>query len=60
MYLAASPTSAATTITTSPAVHRDHWRQRRNTFLSKTSMFGGELKDEFVEQNDGQVDGETR
>lgn len=60
MYLSTSPTSATATVTPSPTIHRDNWRQRRYTFLSKTSMFGGELKDELVEQNDGPIDQETR
>jgi hypothetical protein len=47
MQLNASPTLAAAA---TPALHKDHWQQRRYTFLSKNSMFGGELKDEVVEQ----------
>lgn len=43
MQLNASPTLA-------PALYKDHWQQRRYTFLSKNSMFGGELKDEVVDQ----------
>jgi len=47
MQLNASPllASAAT-----PAVHKDNWQHRRYNFLSKYSMFGGELKDEVVDQ----------
>jgi len=33
-----------------PAVHKDNWQLRRYNFLSKYSMFGGELKDEFADQ----------
>ncbi|CAF3386050.1 unnamed protein product [Rotaria sp. Silwood1] len=33
-----------------PALHKDNWQQRRYNFLSKYSMFGGELKDDVVDQ----------
>ena len=47
MQLNASPTLANAA---SPALHKDHWQQRRYTFLSKNSMFGGELKDEVINE----------
>ena len=47
MQLNASPLLANAA---APAVHKDNWQQRRHTFLSKYSMFGGELKDEVVDQ----------
>lgn len=47
MQLNTSPTLA---IAASPALHKDNWQQRRYTFLSKNSMFGGELKDEVVSE----------
>ncbi len=47
IQLNASPTLA---IAASPTLHKDHWQQRRYTFLSKNSMFGGELKDEVVNE----------
>ncbi|CAF2787942.1 unnamed protein product [Rotaria sp. Silwood2] len=33
-----------------PALHKDSWQQRRYNFLSKYSMFGGELKDDVADQ----------
>ena len=48
MQLNASPMLATAA---GPAVHREHWQQRRHNFLSKYSMLGGELKDEVAEQN---------
>lgn len=48
MQLNASPMLATAA---GSAFHREHWQQRRNNFLSKCSMFGGELKDEVAEQN---------
>jgi hypothetical protein len=53
MQLNASPTLAAVA---SPALHKDHWQQRRYTFLSKNSMFGGELKDEVVNEQGSDVE----
>jgi hypothetical protein len=47
MQLNASPTLA---LAASPALHKDHWQQRRYDFLSKISMFGGELKDEVINE----------
>lgn len=47
MQLNASPLLATAA---APAVHKDNWQQRRYNFLSKYSMFGGELKDEVVDQ----------
>jgi hypothetical protein len=60
MQLNASPALATMAI---PAIHKDNWQQRRYTFLSKNSMLGGELKDEFVEQmgvNEQETDVEQR
>ncbi|CAF0876985.1 unnamed protein product [Adineta ricciae] len=34
----------------SPVIHRDNWQQRRYNFLSKNSMFAGELKNEVVNE----------
>ena len=34
----------------SPVIHRDNWQQRRYNFLSKNSMFSGELKNEVVNE----------
>jgi len=42
-------TNATLTIAASPALHKDHWQQRRYDFLSKTSMFSGELRDDVAE-----------
>jgi hypothetical protein len=53
MQLNASPTLAAAA---SPALYKDHWQQRRYTFLSKNSMFGGELKDEVVNEQSTDVE----
>ncbi|CAF4215254.1 unnamed protein product [Rotaria sp. Silwood2] len=53
MQANASPTLAAAA---SPALHKDHWQQRRYTFLSKNSMFGGELKDEVVNEHGTDVE----
>ena len=47
MQLNASPILTAAA---APAVHKENWQQRRYNFLSKYSMFGGELKDEVAEQ----------
>lgn len=47
MQLNTSPTLA---VAASPALHKDNWQQRRYTFLSKNSMFAGELKDEVVSE----------
>ena len=47
MQLNASPILATAA---APAIHKDGWQQRRYTFLSKYSMFGGELKDEVADQ----------
>ncbi|UJR10585.1 hypothetical protein I4U23_014784 [Adineta vaga] len=47
MQLNASPILATAA---SPAIHRDNWQQRRYNFLSKNSMFAGELKDEVVNE----------
>jgi hypothetical protein len=47
MQLNASPILTAAA---GPAVHKDNWQHRRYNFLSKYSMFGGELKDDVVEQ----------
>jgi hypothetical protein len=46
MQLNAIPMTGATA---DPAVHKENWQQRRYNFLSKYSMFGGELKDEIVD-----------
>lgn len=35
----------------SPTLYKDSWQQRRYTFLSKNSMFAGELKEEVVIEN---------
>ena len=50
--------NANTTLATaaSPAPHKDHWQQRRYNFLSKNSMFGGELKDEVVNEQSTDVE----
>ena len=53
MQLNVSPTLA---IAASPAIHKDHWQQRRYDFLSKNSMFGGELKDEVVNEQGSDVE----
>jgi hypothetical protein len=53
MQLNASPTLA---IAASPALHKDHWQQRRYNFLSKNSMFAGELKDEVVNEQGSDVE----
>ncbi|CAF0723463.1 unnamed protein product [Rotaria sordida] len=47
MQLNTSPVLAAAA---APAVHKDNWQQRRYNFLSKYSMFGGELKDDVADQ----------
>lgn len=47
MQLNASPILANAA---APGVHKDNWQHRRYNFLSKYSMFGGELKDEVVDQ----------
>lgn len=47
MQLNASPILANAA---APAVHKENWQQRRYNFLSKYSMFGGELKDEVADQ----------
>lgn len=48
MQLNTSPTLA---VAASPAFHKDNWQQRRYTFLSKNSMFAGELKDEVASEH---------
>ncbi|CAF3593611.1 unnamed protein product [Rotaria sordida] len=53
MQVNASPTLAAAA---SPVFHKDHWQQRRYNFLSKNSMFGGELKDEVVNEHGTDVE----
>ena len=45
-----APTVVATAA--DPLLHRENWQQRRYNFLSKHSMFGGQLKDEIIEQNE--------
>jgi hypothetical protein len=47
MQLNASPLLATAA---APALHKDNWQQRRYNFLSKYSMFGGELKDDVADQ----------
>ncbi|CAF0761544.1 unnamed protein product [Adineta steineri] len=47
MQLNASPILATAA---APALHKENWQQRRYNFLSKYSMFGGELKEEVVDQ----------
>ena len=53
MQLNASPTLA---LAACHALHKDHWQQRRYTFLSKNSMFAGELKDEVVNEQSTDVE----
>ncbi|CAF3379504.1 unnamed protein product [Rotaria sp. Silwood1] len=53
MQVNASPTLATAA---SPTLHKDHWQQRRYNFLSKNSMFGGELKDEVVHEQGTDVE----
>ncbi|CAF3429128.1 unnamed protein product [Rotaria socialis] len=48
--------SSTLAIATSPTLHKDHWQQRRYTFLSKNSMLGGELKDEVVIEHGNDVE----
>ena len=47
MQLNASPMTATAA---DPALHKENWQHRRYNFLSKYSMFGGELKDDVVGQ----------
>lgn len=47
MQLNASPLLATAA---APALHKENWQQRRYNFLSKYSMFGGELKEEVADQ----------
>ncbi|CAF1593871.1 unnamed protein product [Rotaria magnacalcarata] len=42
--------SPALATAAAPTLHKDNWQQRRYNFLSKCSMFGGELKDDVVDQ----------
>ncbi|CAF3319379.1 unnamed protein product [Rotaria socialis] len=42
--------SPALATAAAPALHKDNWQQRRYNFLSKYSMFSGELKDDVVDQ----------
>ncbi|CAF1249310.1 unnamed protein product [Adineta steineri] len=56
MQLNASPTLAAAAAAADPALHKDNWQQRRYNFLSKNSMFGGELKDEVVNEQGTDVE----
>lgn len=49
-------TSPTTTTAPSPTLNKDHWQQRRYTFLSKNSMLGGELKDEVVHDHSTNVE----
>jgi hypothetical protein len=53
MQLNASPTLTAAA---TPSLNKDHWQQRRYTFLSKNSMFGGELKEEVVNEQGSDVE----
>lgn len=53
MQLNASPTLA---VAAGPALHKDHWQQRRYDFLSRHSMLGGELKDEVVHEQGSDVE----
>lgn len=42
-------TNPALATAASPALHKDHWQQRRYDFLSRNSMFSGELRDDVNE-----------
>ncbi|CAF1321103.1 unnamed protein product [Adineta ricciae] len=55
MQLNASPVLAAAAAT--PGLHKENWQQRRYNFLSKYSMFGGELKEEVTDQIGGNEQG---
>lgn len=47
MQLSTSPILATAA---APALHRENWQQRRYNFLSKYSMFSGELKEDVADQ----------
>lgn len=47
MQLNTSPILASAA---APGLHKDNWQQRRYNFLTKSSMFGGELKDKLADQ----------
>jgi hypothetical protein len=53
MQLNTSPTLA---VAASPALHKDHWQQRRYDFLSRNSMFSSELKDEVINEQINDVE----
>ena len=55
MQLNASPVLAAAAA--APGLHKENWQQRRYNFLSKYSMFGGELKEEVTDQIGGNEQG---
>lgn len=50
-------TNPALAIAASPALHKDHWQQRRYDFLSRNSMFSGELRDDVNESEQRSASG---